>query len=442
MNTALDLINKNVCVVGLGVTGQSVLRFLRGKVECLNAFDEKLDNISHPLEGVNYYPGSIDDAIIINADLLVLSPGIPLTSHVVQIAKASGVPVIGDLTLYQWFNHKKTVAITGSNGKSTVTELVTAMLNASGISAMAGGNIGYPLLDMLDKQVEVNVLELSSFQLDLCPDFHSDVATVINISHDHMDRYASFDEYKASKLGLLNDAEQIVVNLDAPETLTGQPKFTDFSTSLSATQKGFGFECSSQTITYNGDAWIDFGACQLKGRHNVSNLQIAAALALAAGANLQAIKQVAFDFEGLAHRCQVVGVFDDVTWINDSKATNVAAAMAAIEGLRTEVKGRLYWLAGGVGKGADFSPLSALGKSAVAKSFLFGTDAEQLAKFSPNSQITDSMQAAMMAAKNEANAGDVVLLSPACASFDSFTSYQDRGNVFCQHVRELYSECH
>lgn len=442
MTMMRDLTKQNVCVVGLGVTGQSVLRFLSGKVKHLVALDEKLEAVAQPIQGVSYHLGSIDESLIVNADLMVLSPGIPLTSDLVKLAKKHEVEVIGDITLYQWFNQAKTIAITGSNGKSTVTELTTAILNASSVKAMAGGNIGYPVLDLLDQDADVHVLELSSFQLDLCADFQSDVATVINITHDHMDRYTSFEEYSLSKLSLLAKATHIVVNLDAPETHRHDLSSPSTTVTLGLTDKDFGYDQSTQSITFNGQDFIHFPDCQLKGEHNVINIQIASALALAAGAQIPSIKNAVLAFQGLAHRCQTVGIFDDVTWINDSKATNVAAAIAAVEGLSASINGKLYWLAGGVGKGADFSPLTVLAKSKIAKSFLFGRDAEQLAKYAPNSVITDSMNAAIYAAKAEAQSGDVVLLAPACASFDSFKNYQDRGNKFCQTVQELYCDRH
>jgi UDP-N-acetylmuramoylalanine--D-glutamate ligase len=446
MTSFTDLDKKKVCVIGLGITGQSVVRFLNEKVRLLVAMDSAQITIESPVKGVTYVIGEMNVEQILSSDLLVVSPGVPLDLPELEMARQQGIPIRGDISLYDAFNHganhKTTIAITGSNGKSTVTELVAQMIVADGKKAKAAGNIGYPVLDLLEQEAQIHVLELSSFQLDLEPSFSSDVATVLNISHDHMDRYTSFEDYKASKLSLYQHAQQVVVNIDEPEAYPIRDKSISCTFSMHITESGFGFDSARQMILLNGKDFLDFQHCQLVGQHNVLNLQAAAALAMQVGCTIDSIKQVAKRFTGLAHRCQTVGVFKDVKWVNDSKATNVAAALAAITGIKSQVKGNLYWLAGGVGKGADFLPLQEPINRLVKKTFVFGQDKERIAQVCSNCQIVDSMKEAIVAAKAISNAGDVVLLSPACASLDSFKNYQERGEHFQFYVKELHDVSH
>lgn len=441
MKTLTDLKHKMVCLIGLGVTGQSVVRFLHDKVQSLVVMDDRDVNLFHreSFESVKYKLGGIDYDEIAQADLLVLSPGIPLDSKTVLFAKERRIPIIGDLTLYSAFNKTKTIAITGSNGKSTVTELVTDMLSKDGLKAKAGGNIGFPALDLLSHKLDVHVLELSSFQLDLCCQVPSDVSTVLNISPDHMDRYDTFEAYRQSKLSIYNCSNRQVINADEQAAKPINVAADALYFSLNKTDNGMGFDSIRQMITLNGTDLVDFSQCKLIGRHNISNIQVAAALALAVGCSKHAIVQSALSFSGLSHRCQTVGTFHDVTWINDSKATNVAAALAAITGICPSVKGKLYWLAGGVSKDADFSVLTSTIGEKVEKTFAFGQDAKAIARHCPNTEVTHTLHQAMNAAKAAAQAGDVILLSPACASFDGFKNYQERGERFCHYVEELHS---
>ena len=427
----MDLASKHVAVVGLGQTGLATLAFLQGKCARLQAFDTR-NQLSIPPQ-FECQLGELDEQKLAEADLILLSPGLSLKLPAIQAAIAAGVEVIGDIELLARLSKKPVIAITGSNGKSTVTELTTLMLQQAGINARMGGNIGVPVLELVDSEAEVLVLELSSFQLETTSSMAPLAATVLNVSEDHLDRYRDFDEYRDAKLTIYRGAQHAVTNRHDSNTQAPNGT-TAISFGLDSAEQGFGFDPERDMITLNGDDWLRFGDCQLRGIHNVLNIQAAAALALLAGAQNEAVKQAAKGYAGLPHRCALVAEHQGVRWINDSKATNVGATLAALQGFQAQ--GAVILLAGGDGKGADFSELAAPVKQLKALITL-GKNGPDIAALRADSIQVRSLRQAVEQAAALAKSGDIVLLSPACASLDMFANYQDRGNQFVAAVKEI-----
>lgn len=435
-------------VVGLGATGLSCARFLarRGvEVAVTDSRDQPpaLAEIQRELPDVALFLGGFDAQAFARAERIVVSPGVSLEEPMLGEARRRGVEIIGDIELFARSVSAPVVAITGSNGKSTVTTLVGAMARRAGKDVRVGGNLGTPALDLIQNQEpELYVLELSSFQLETVYSLHCLAATVLNISADHMDRYSSLQSYATAKQRIYEGAAVQVVNRDdaiAAVLAVG-----------TGPRLGFGLgEPSGEDFgirTVDAVAWICKGRerlmpvsdVRMPGRHNLANALAALALGEAAGLTHEAMLQVLREFQGLPHRTQWLGEYDGVTWYNDSKATNIGAALAAIHGF----DGPLVLIAGGQGKGADFRQLAAGMDERVKAVVLLGEAADEIEqvlrdRFSVH-RATDMIDAVRQAAAL-AEAGDTVLLSPACASFDMFNGYAHRGDVFSLAVREHYA---
>jgi UDP-N-acetylmuramoylalanine--D-glutamate ligase len=427
------LTNKNIVVVGMGLTGLSCVRFLLGKGAQVIAMDSRTD-LSVPID-VPLLLGDFDLQRLSDADMIVLSPGVSPKSTNILKAKQSGVPVLGDIELFAHFNELPVIAITGSNGKSTVTQLVQNMCQAGGKKSLMGGNIGLPALDLLEQEGDIVVLELSSFQLESTYSLRPLVSTVLNVSADHLDRHGDISTYQQAKLGIYLGATFTLCNRDDPLTYPADGE-AQHTFGLSNSALGFSWDPSSAAILYDSTPFIHSQDCMLVGAHNMLNIQAAAALAMLAGIDLLSIKGAAMAFTGLPHRCQTVSMLNNVRWINDSKATNVGATVAAIEGLASRCDGKLLLIAGGEGKGADFTPLQA-SLASVAVLITLGTDGPLIAQLMSNSIAVTSLEQAVQVAHAYAEPNDIVLLSPACASFDMFANYQQRGERFVQAVKAL-----
>lgn len=431
----LNLANKQVAVVGLGLTGQSCVHFLLAQGASVSAYDSRESlNLSLP-EQVQVRLGAFEASTLCQAQMILLSPGVALAEPAIQAAIHAGVEVIGDIELFARFNQKPVLAITGSNGKSTVTSLVTDMLNASGVKAIMGGNIGTPVLELLSSDYEVAVLELSSFQLETTQSLTPLAATVLNISADHLDRYSGLEAYRQVKLSIYHDAGLCVFSRE-DELTQPQGGGRVLSFGLDNLDADMGFDADSGWIRYQGQPLVELADCSLVGQHNVLNIQAAAALALAAGASIEGVRQACRIFKNLPHRCELVRVHRGVRWVDDSKGTNIGATLAAIDGLRSQVKGKLVLIAGGDGKGADFNELlPALDK--VDKLICLGKDGAAIAALKADSSLVSSLEEAVSLADGWAQSGDMVLLSPACASLDMFKNYHHRGQVFASAVEAL-----
>jgi UDP-N-acetylmuramoylalanine--D-glutamate ligase len=426
--------NKNVVVVGLGLTGLSCVRFLLAQGAKVSAMDTR-PALAIPLD-IPVQLGALDEQRLIASDLVVISPGVSLNEPAIEATLAAGIKVIGDIELFAGFNRVPVLAVTGSNGKSTVASLLEVMFQAAGSKALLGGNIGIPALQLLDQEAEFIILELSSFQLETLSSLRPLVACMLNLSDDHLDRHGNLANYHQAKLKIYQGARHIVCNRDDSTTWPPEAQ-ADIMFGISADPSGFSWDQANQDILFNNKVFLTSDECLLVGRHNMLNIQAAAAMAMLAGLPLEAIKQGARNFGGLTHRCQTVSMFNQVRWINDSKATNVGATVAAISGLAQNSRGKLLLIAGGDGKNADFSPLQPLFTESVDVLITLGKDGTRLAKLKPGShQVTGLQQAVQLAAKLAAPQ-DIVLLSPACASLDMFTNYQQRGEHFVAAIEGL-----
>ncbi len=437
--------DKRALVVGLGLSGLSSARWLASQGYAVTVVDSRaqppgLGALQAELPGVPVHTGGFDTALFRDPGLLVLSPGVSLQQAEIAEARGRQIEVVGDVELFARVARAPVVAITGSNGKSTVTSLVGAMCKEAGMDTAVGGNIGVPVLDLLrSPEPEVYVLELSSFQLETTASLNARAATVLNITADHMDRYATLDDYGAAKARIFRGDGLMVLNADDPVVLAmGLPGRSQVRFGENGPASGIDFGL----VSHGGETWLARGprlllpasSVPLPGRHNILNVLAAMALAEALHVPLDAMKRAVATFKGLAHRTELVLERDGVRWINDSKGTNVGATAAALSGMDAPV----ILIAGGEGKGADFEALRAPVAQHARAVVLIGRDAALLEKalggVVPVLHAQD-MQAAVRAAARTAQPGDVVLLSPACASFDMFRNYEHRGQVFVECVK-------
>ena len=446
--TQLIASSKRKMVVGIGATGLSVARHLSQLGERFVMLDTRqrppcLDQLRSELPDVPVALGELAIDIFEGADEIILSPGLSRQIPAVQLAIQSGVSVVSDIELFARSASAPIIAITGSNGKSTVTTLVGEMCRAAGRSVGVGGNLGTPALALLDDNAQFYVLELSSFQLESVESLNAEVATVLNVSPDHMDRYNSLLDYHQAKHRIFGGARQVVVNrADSLSVPLVSEQVKQWSFGLDRPDfSGFGL-----LVAQDGESWLAYQFEKLmpetelgiKGRHNTSNALAALALGFAVGLPMDGMLSVLRQFKGLPHRCQTVATLHGVAYINDSKATNVGATLAAIHGL--SLGNNLVLIAGGRAKGQDFSLLSEALVGPVKQLVLIGEDASVIGNAVSGGVSTvyaTSLQAAVEVAQQAAEAGDIVLLSPACASFDMFSGFEDRGDHFVAAVEGL-----
>jgi len=452
-----NVVNKGaVVVIGLGKTGYSCVRFLKSKGKHVVVCDTReyppfLGKLLKEFADVEFVSGQLSQSILMSADEIVLSPGLSLREPAIQAALVSGVSVIGDIDLFCREVSAPIVAITGSNAKSTVTTLVGEMARAAGVDVAIGGNIGTPVLDLIEESPkQLYVLELSSFQLETTHELTAEASTVLNICPDHMDRYESLDEYTSSKLKIYRKAKNIIFSA---EDVATRPDAVNVE--ASAVCFGFGQkeasdfwvqgEKSESVFMFKDQPLMAVRDMKMKGRHSALNAMAAMALARAVGIEFSAVVAVLEQFAGLEHRCQWVRAVGDITFFNDSKGTNVGASIAAIEGLGSDLddNAKLILIAGGDGKGADFNPLNRVVAKYVRAVVLIGVDAWQIKaalsslKDAVSFVEADSMADAVKRAVGLARPKDVVLLSPACASFDMFKSFEHRGDEFVNAVEAI-----
>ena len=452
--------NRNhTVVVGLGATGLSVARFLQREQEPFTLMDSR-DNppnwaiIAEEFPGIDCITGELDADLLKAATEIVVSPGLNLQTPAIKSATENGVKAIGDIELFTRYQAKKhtaktaipVVAITGSNGKSTVTTLVGQMAYDAGINVAVGGNIGIPVLDLLtdSKQVDLYVLELSSFQLETTYSLQAEVATVLNVSADHMDRYDSLHAYALVKQSIYRGARWSIINRQDPLTyspyksLTGELSFGLDKPGIN--EFGLSIIDGKKFLTHQQQPLIAVTELSLQAGHYYANVLAALAIGSALGIAMDAMLLTVKKFRGLRHRCEYVLSHKRVKYINDSKGTNVNATKAALEGIGHECieQGRkIVLIAGGDSKNADISSLLPIFRKYLRRLIVMGKDADKFLtivdKIIPCQRV-DSIINAVAAAQNYALAGDVVLLSPACSSLDMFVNFEDRGNQFVQAV--------
>lgn len=441
-------------IVGLGDTGLSVAKYLASRGEPFRGVDTRL-NPPALAEFRRLFPeaqldlGEFAAGSLLDAQRLIVSPGISLKTDAIAAAREVGVPVTGDIDLFANAVRAPIIAVTGSNGKSTVVALVAAILRQAGIDFGLGGNLDgnnfRPALELLqEKEKDMYVLELSSFQLETTAHLGAEVAVILNISPDHMDRYTDLADYRLAKQAVFHGCKKVVVSRDDE---TSQPltpidvPVIDYGLGAPGPHSvGLRKVGEQQYIGYGDDALIPVDEIRIVGQHNIVNVMAATALTLAVGIGHEPIRAAIREFGGLPHRCQWVANIDAVDFYNDSKGTNVGATIAAIEGLGARLGGRIVLIAGGVGKGADFSGLAPVVERWVRTVVLIGQDAMKIAEHIQQGIdiiYADSMPTAVAQARQQSRPGDAVLLSPACASFDMFDNFQHRGFSFIQAVEEL-----
>ena len=435
----------HVLVVGLGVTGLSCVRHLAGACRKVVAVDSREHppyraTVESEFPEVDVRCGGFDASMFDNATEIVVSPGVSVREPVLRSAAARGVPIVGDIELFARTADAPVVAITGSNGKSTVTSLVSAMARRHGLRVGSGGNLGSPALSLLGRGHELYVLELSSFQLETTSELRPAAATVLNISADHMDRYDSFDAYVAAKGRVIGDGTVVIANLDdAIASRLGGHRCEKIGFSTKAHPDARWYLAASGNdamIVRGGEPVLPVGAVPLAGMHNVANVLAAFALGEAIGLDVRAMSSAVETCTGLPHRCETVATLGGVRWINDSKGTNVGATSAAIEGVGAY--GPVVLIAGGLAKGADFSPLRAPAGRHVRCAVLIGRDAGRLeAVLGRCTEVrrAPDLETAVDIAADAAREGGSVLFSPACASFDMFANFEARGDAFRRLVR-------
>jgi UDP-N-acetylmuramoylalanine--D-glutamate ligase len=441
----------SVLVVGLGKTGQSIARHLQRQGLSFIGFDTRknppeLNAFQAEFPDVEVLLADCPESILAQVSALILSPGVSLEEDVVVRARARGCAIYNDI---EWFAQRvraPVIAITGTNGKSTVTSLVGDMAKRAGLRVAVAGNIGTPVLDCLDdgEAYDLWVLELSSFQLELVSSLTPLAATILNITPDHLDRHHTLEAYQAAKQRVYQHATHVLFN--RADALT-RPQDHVYACSygldapLGDEQFGILNNAAGETCLAKGQtAFLPVSAMRMQGRHNWENALAATALAQFAGIALPVIQQSLMEFAGLPHRCEKVRSLNDALWINDSKGTNVGATWSAISGIGGAMQGKIVLIAGGQGKGADFTSLRPSMTEFVRSVVLIGEDADKLhADLEGCVALThaESLSQAVLLAQQQAQPGDVVLLSPACASLDMFHDFNHRGEVFASLVNAL-----
>ncbi|NVK55697.1 MAG: UDP-N-acetylmuramoyl-L-alanine--D-glutamate ligase [Alteromonadaceae bacterium] len=432
---------QNYVVAGLGKTGLACARYLSRQNMAFKIWDTRTDYIVpaavREAFAVDIHCGEVPGDYWDNVDVLVLSPGIAPDFPAVEVARSRGVEILGDIELFARASTNPVLGITGSNGKTTVTLLTAHILNTLGIKAVAAGNVGLPALDSLVQDSDVTVLELSSFQLETTTSLEVAAATILNVSADHLDRHHTLNAYAAAKQRIFKHCAVAVVNQQLTETMPQEPVQRYIETGLCMSETGFGWDNESGLITFNGQGLLALRDTALVGLHNVLNIQTALALVSVVGADIYAAAAAVRTFTPAPHRCTKIAEVAGVCFIDDSKATNIGATQAALQGLSDTLQGRLILIAGGDAKGADLNALKATLDEYVDAVVAIGRDGHVLCQIAAHGYYVESLEQAVAKSFSLAEPGDTVLLSPACASLDMFSSYQHRAEVFSKAVKEL-----
>jgi UDP-N-acetylmuramoylalanine--D-glutamate ligase len=446
-STKKKAINWNTLIIGLGTTGLSVVRYLTNKKRKFAVTDSRLSppgktELNADYAQVPSYFGHFEVSVFLKAEQLIVNPGIAVTTPEIRQAEKNGAEIVGDIELFAREANAPVIAITGSNGKTTVTTLLKLMAKRSQVVAQTGGNIGTPALDLLAAdnvtETELYILELSSFQLETTRSLKTVTAVVLNISEDHLDRYDGIEHYATTKGSIYNNCEYCLVNRDDVVAMTLAEGKKSLSFGLDEPNKGhYGLrEKDNKIWLAKGNQYLlPVNEMKLPGKHNQANALAALAMGEIVGLKQSAMLAVLTDYVGMDHRTQWVAKIAGIDWYNDSKGTNVGATLAALEGL----DGSIVLILGGQGKGADFSPLKDGVKNNARAVVLIGEDANLISDILGDvvpKVHASSMAHAVALAATLARVNDNVLLSPACASFDMFENYQARGYAFIDCVNE------
>jgi UDP-N-acetylmuramoylalanine--D-glutamate ligase len=444
----MELAGKKVLIIGAARSGIAAARFLLAQGAIVALTDKKPieqwtpEAVALKEPGVGLLPGEPPSWLLDQLDLVVVSPGVPATIIPIRYAERAGAEVIGEVELAARFLKGRIIGITGSNGKTTTTSLIGELLHDAGLPAQVGGNIGKPLISMIDtsRHDGWTVVELSSFQLETIKTFHPSIAVVLNVTPNHMDRYETFNDYAAAKHRIfMNQTAEDVAVLNADD-----PTVSSWESGLRASVMKFsvrqelenGVFLRGRELVFGGQVLLNVDEMKLRGMHNVENVAAAFAVGIAAGAPIESMNTTARRFDPVEHRLEFVAEIQGVKFYNDSKATSVDATLKALEAFAHE-RGKIVLILGGRGKKAPYAPLEPLVREKVRKLVLIGEDAETIAKELGNSaqvERASDMSDAVTRSFKAAEKGDVVLLAPACASFDMFESFEHRGKVFKEEV--------
>lgn len=440
-------------VVGLGKTGVSCVRYCIERGMPVAVTDSRVNppglaEIRACYPNVVVKQGAFDSSLLANAGRIILSPGVSLKEPLIAEQVAKGKPVLGDIELFVQEAQAPIVAITGSNGKSTVTTMVGEMARAAGVRAKVGGNLGTPVLDLLGRvSPELYVLELSSFQLETTPSLAAHVAVNLNLSPDHMDRYDTLRDYQKAKFLVYHNCKNAVINVDDTASFPAEQsveKSLRFSVAEKANSLMADFYLAKRSgelfLMYKDGPIVAAKTLPLVGRHQLANALAAIAIGVTCKFPMKAMVSALQNFKGLPHRCQFVAEIDSVRWYNDSKGTNIGATQATLLGMGQDCGGKIILIAGGLGKNADFKLLRDVVAQYVSKIILLGQDKmnlhDALHDVVPVVLVSD-LAAAVKSAREVAVPGDIVLLSPACASQDMFRDFEERGEKFTALVKDL-----
>ena len=455
----MEIKGRKTLVLGAGKSGIASARFLAERGATVALQDRKpVEEWPESARGlkashnVGLIGGDLPSWLLDQIDLVVISPGVPTNSIPARYVDRKDGEVIGEVELAFRFMKGRIVGITGSNGKTTTTTLIGELLKNAGIPTLVGGNIGTPLLELAEQTTDETwtVVELSSFQLETIKDFHANVAICLNVTPNHLDRYDSFTDYAAAKHRIfLNQTPDDVAILNADNEITASwavglnGNVVLFSTACEL-DEGLFLRGRDLICRANGKEKVltSRDGIFLRGLHNVENILASLAAGLACGASPDSMRETVATFKGVEHRIEFVDQIDGVKFYNDSKATSVDATVKALEAL-SEGDGRIVLILGGRGKNAPYSPLVPLIEKSVSTLVLIGEDAENIEsqlRGTANIVRAESMDAAAAVALKAANTGDAVLLAPACASFDMFKSFEERGTVFKNAVRALRNQ--
>lgn len=449
----MELKGKKVLVVGLGKSGLAAALFLRHRGAQVTVSDVRsAEALAREI------PALLDEGIMVEAgghglltfrrqDLIVVSPGVPLDTPALAQVRSFGIPVIGELELAARFMQGRILAITGSNGKTTTTALTGAILKTGGLPTLVAGNIGVPVVSLIDETTPEtwSVLEVSSFQLETTEEFHPRISVILNITPDHLDRHGTFENYALAKeriFAMQNAGDALVLNADNPRTAEVAPRARAwvywFSTRHEVERGSWVKDGRLVFRAEQGGAVEDvmpLEGIRLKGAHNVENVLAAACAARFAGVPVDAVRKAIENFEAVEHRLEYVATVNGVDFYNDSKATNVDATVKAVEAF----PGGIHLILGGKDKGSDYTTLSELLRARVRAVYTIGSAAAKIESHLRgvvSIHSCETLEAAVTAAANAARPGEVVLLAPACSSFDQFENYEHRGRIFKQLVSE------
>ena len=435
----MPLRGKRLLVLGLGDTGLSVARFAAREGARVRVADTRAEPPRRADFSGEFAAGPFGASLLDGMDLVCISPGLPLDSPLIRTALERRVPVLGDVELFAWHNRAPVLAVTGTNGKSTVTALTAHLLTSVGIDAVAAGNLGPPVLDALLARIDPPaawVLELSSYQLETTWSLDPRAATMLNLSEDHLDRYAGIDAYGAAKSRVfIGQGIQVLNRDDARSLAMARPGRSVVTFGLEAPTRPNDFGVANGVLLVGNEPILELSRLPIHGLHNAANVLAACALARTLGVTPGQMSAGLASFRGLAHRLELVAIRNGVEWYDDSKGTNVGATIAALRGLGR----RAVLILGGEGKGQDFAPLADPVRRHACHVLLIGRDAALIerALAGVTSERCGSLEAAVDRAASLARPGEAVLLSPACASFDMFRDYKHRGEVFAGAVRRL-----